>query len=143
MKIKKEKGIAGIDIIIALIAVIIFSTIIAFLIYTNVTENVKLKKETLAIIGITEIFENVGIQDYENLDIGSYEDIGNNVYSDNIENLVPQDIINMYKVDIIITNEFENVENNEDIMKKIVVTLTYNIQDKEYICSMERMKTKE
>lgn len=48
-----------------------------------------------------------------------------------------------YKVDIIITNELENVENNEDIIKKIVVTLTYSINDKDYTYSMERMKIKE
>lgn len=143
MKIKKNSGVAGVDIIIAIIAVTIFSTLIISMMYSNVMENVKLKKETLAMIYITEIFENVGIENYNNLPIGNYENIKVNNYHENIEKLVSEDISNDYKVDIVITNELEDVENNEDIMKKVVVTLTYNINDKNYICSMERMKIKE
>lgn len=143
MKLKKDKGLAGVDIVIAIIALMVFSTLIISLIYNNVAENVKLKKETLAMIYITEIFENVGIESYENLENGSYEDLGKNDYTDIIENLVPEDAKTEYRVDIVITNELENVENNEDIMKKVVVTLTYSVNDKSYTCSMERMKIKE
>jgi len=143
MKIKKENGLAGVDLVIAVIAIIAFSTIIVFLMYNNVMENVKLKRETLAMIYITEILENVGIESYQNLENGNYEDIGNNSYTSSIENLLPKDMGNWYKVNLTITNELENVENNEDIIKKIVVTLIYNINNKDYTCSMERMKIKE
>lgn len=143
MRFKKDKGLAGVDIVIAIIVLMVFSTLIISLIYNNVAENVKLKKETLAMIYITEIFENVGIESYENLENGSYEDLGKNDYTDIIENLVPEDAKTGYRVDIVITNELENVENNEDIMKKVVITLTYSVNDKNYTCSMERMKIKE
>lgn len=143
MIIKKEKGLAGLDLTIAVAAIIIFSTLIVFLMGNNVTENIKLKKDTLAMIYITEIFENVGIEDYSNLESGNYEDITNNSYDDSIENLIPLDIGDRYNVNLTITNKFENIDNNEDIIKKIIVTLKYSVNDKEYICSMERMKIKE
>lgn len=143
MKVKKENGLAGVDLVIATIAIIAFSTIIVFLMFNNTMENVKLKKETLAMIYMTEIFENVGIEDYSNLANGNYEDINNNSYDISIENLLPLNMQKGYKVDITITNELENVENNEDIIKKIVVTLTYSINNKDYTYSIQRMKIKE
>ena len=143
MKIKKENGLAGVDLVIATIAIIAFSTIIVFLMYNNTMENIKLKKETLAMIYITEILENVGIENYLNLVNGTYEDIKNNSYNSSIENLLPSNMAEGYKVDITITNELKDVENNEDIIKKIIVTLTYSINNKNYTYSMERMKIKE
>jgi len=97
----------------------------------------------LSMIYITQIFENVGIESYQNLPNGNYEDIGNNSYASSIQNLIPVDMVDGYKVNLTITNQLENVENNENIIKKIVVTLIYNINNKEYTCSMERMKIKE
>ena len=143
MKLKKEKALAGVDVVIAVVAITIFSTLIISLISNNVIENVKLKKDSLAMIYITEIFENIGIESYSNLENGDYEDIGNSDYNTNIENLIPQEALDIYKVDLVITDQLEDVENNENIIKKIVVTLTYNVNNKNYTYSMERMKIKE
>lgn len=131
MRIKKEKGLAGIDMIIAIIAITIFSTLIISLMYNNVVENIKLKRETLATIYLTETFENIGIESYEN------------VTESNINNLVPQEAINSYQVEMTVTTDFGDVTNNEDIMKKITVKMSYVIGDKSYSCSMQRMKIKE
>lgn len=143
MKVRNNKGVAGVDIVIAIIAITIFSTLIISMIYSNVTENVKLKKENLAMIAITEIFEKVGIENYSNLENGTYNDIGNNNYSEVIENLVPQYAIDNFKVDLIITDQLEDVNNMENIIKKIKITLTYEVGNKTYNCSMQRMKVKE
>ena len=143
MKLKKEKALAGVDVVIAVVAITIFSTLIISLISNNVIENVKLKKDSLAMIYITEIFENIGIESYSNLENGDYEDIGNSDYNTNIENLIPQEALDIYKVDLVITDQLEDLENNENIIKKIVVTLTYNVNNKNYTYSMERMKIKE
>lgn len=131
MKIKNEKGLAGVDVIIAIIAITIFSTLIISLMYNNVLENVRLKKETLATIYLTETFENIGIESYEN------------ITEENINSLVPQEARENYKVEMTVTNEFENVTNNEDIMKKIIVKMSYVVGNKSYNCSMQRMKIKE
>lgn len=131
MKFKSKKGLAGIDMVIAVIAVVIFSTLIVSLIYYNATENVKITKETLAMIYITEIFENIGM--------ASYDDIT----EANINNLIPQGVDNGYTVDITIDNQ--NIENDEkeDIIKKITAKLTYEVGNKTYTCSMQRLKVKE
>ena len=131
MKIKKENGIAGVDMIIAIIALTIFSALIISLIYNNVIENVKLKQEALAMIYITEIFENIGIANYEE------------ITEENINTLVPEQIRNSFKVIMNVTTDFEDVENNEGIMKKIEVELSYDITNKTYSYSMQRMKIKE
>ena len=131
MKVKKDNGLVGVDMIIAIIAITIFSTLIVSLMYNNAIENVKLKKETLAMIYITETFENIEIESYDN------------VTEDNISILVPEEAFNIYEVELNITNELDDVQSNEDIMKKIILKLSYEIDNKTYSCSMQRMKIKE
>ena len=143
MKTKKENGLAGIDMVIAIIAIMIFSTLIISMIHNNTIENVKLKKETLAMIYITEIFENIGIQSYDNLPIGTYSDIGANEYDEKIESLIPDNAISNYKIDMKIEENLDGLVKNENILKKIELTLTYKVVNKSYTCYMERMKIKE
>lgn len=130
MKIKEEKGIAGVDTVMAIVTVMIFSTLIFSMIFNNAVENVKLKKETLAMIYITEIFENVGIESYEN------------ITQSNISNLVPEEVYDIYNVQISVTDYFPDISNNE-IMKRITATLTYQVNGQEYSCTMKRIKAKE
>lgn len=131
MKRNKEKGLAGIDIVIAIIAIMIFSTLIISMIYNNLVENVKLKKGTLAMIYLTEIFENVAIEKYEN------------VTQSNIGNFIPEQMKDIFQVEILVATDFEGITNAENIMKKVTVKLSYQIDDKTYNCSMERIKIKE
>lgn len=141
MKIKNNKGFAGVDMIIAVIAITIFSTLILSLMGNNVIENLKLTKETMAMIYITEIFENVGIQPF---DSEVYNIIGTDYTEITEENiLVPEEVINNYKVEMAATTELDGVTNNENILKKIKIKLTYQVANKDYVCSMERMKIKE
>lgn len=143
MKTRGDRGLATVDMIIAIIAIMIFSSLIVSMMYSNVMENVKLKKETLAMIYMTEIFENVGRENYSNLSVGTYEDITVNTYDEYIEGLIPEDLPEDYIVDIVITNNLEGVKNNEDILKKVELTLTYKVGEKIFSSSMERMKIKE
>lgn len=132
MKVKKNNGLAGIDTIVAIIAVSIFSTLIFTLLFNNVRQNIKLKRDTLAMIHITEIFENIGIESYENITEANI-----------INSLIPKDVKNNYGVEVSVTNYFPDIQNYEDIMKKVTVKLSYTIEDKQYTCSMERIKGKE
>lgn len=127
---KEEKALAGIDMIIAVIVVIIFSTLILSLITNNALENVKTAKETMAMIYITEIFENIAIEEYED------------VTEDNINKLVPEHVmLDGYRVEFKIEENFNKIP--EDIIKKVNVTLFYEINEKEYKYSMERLKVRE
>jgi len=138
---RKQNGLAGMDVIIAIIVIIIFSGLIISLMYNNVIQNVKLKKETLAMIYLTEISENIGIQDYDH---ENYSLIGTE-YTEIIEEnvFVPKKVIDSYKVEMAVITEFEGITDNEDILKKVQIKLTYKVGNKAYICSMERIKIRE
>ena len=127
---KKDKALAGIDMIIAIIVVIIFSTLLLSLITNNALENVKTAKESMAMIYITEIFENIAIEKYEN------------VTEDNINRFIPEQVLlDNYRVEMRI--EENNNDIPEDIIKKVNITLFYEINEKEYQYSMERLKIRE
>lgn len=127
---KKHNALAGIDIVIAVVAIIIFSTLILSLITTNASENIKIAKETIAMIYMTEIFENVGIAEFDN------------VTEENKDSLVPQGVNGDYDV-IINVVDINSNDDKTGIMKKIELTLKYKIGDKTYECSMERLKARE
>lgn len=128
MNIKKDTGLAGIDMAIAVIAIVIFTTLILGLMCSNALENVKIAKETMAMLYITEIFENIGILDYDN------------VTEENKELFIPEELYNNYEVDMSIANAEEKEQN---ILKKINIVLKYNVGNKTYSCSAERLKSKE
>jgi len=131
MKIKKENAIAGVDMIIAIITIFIFSTLILSLIYNNTIENIKLKQENLAMIYLTETFENIGIANY------------NDVTTDKIDNYIPQEAIaNNFNITIEI-KDLENITQEQEIIKKIVGTISYEIADRQYSYTIERIKVKE
>lgn len=131
MKIKRNSGFVAIDMVVAIIAIMIFSILIISLMHSNVVENVKLKKETLAMIYITETFENIGIATYDNVTV------------DNINNLVPENARDEYLVEMNITTDLTDVNDNENIMKKVTIKMSYELSGKTYSCSMDRMKIKE
>lgn len=131
MKSKKNSGFVAVDMVVAILAIMIFSVLILALTRSNIIENVKLKKETLAMIYITETFENIGIVTYDNVTL------------DNINNLVPQDARDNYLVEMNITTDLTAVDNNDNFMKKVTIKMSYEIGGKTYSCSMERMKIKE
>lgn len=131
MNSENERGVVVIDTAIAIMAIMIFSVLIIFLSTNNIVENIKLKKETMAAIYITEIFENIGRANYDDINI------------DNINSYVPQEVNDNYKVDITMQSDFAEVANYENIMKKVIVNLSYQIRGKTYTCSMERIKIKE
>jgi len=131
MRLKKSNGLAGVDMIIATVAVIIFSTLIVSLINNNVLENVKLRKEALAMIYSTQIFENIAIESYDY------------ITQENSSNLIPKEVLNEYSVNLNISTNLDNVTDNQNIIKKITLTLSYDIGNKTYTCTMQRMKIKE
>ena len=131
MNIKKDNALAGIDIVIAIITIMIFSGLILALMYNNSVENVKVAKETMAMIYITEIFENIGIAEFDD------------VIETNIQNFIPEEALKNYQIDMKIEQNIEDIQEGQDLIKKIRLTLRYSIGNKEYECYMERLKVRE
>ena len=132
MNIKEEKAVAGVDMVIAIAAIIIFSMLILTLITNNLIENVKIVKESRAIIYLTEIFEQIGIDEY------------NYVTEENIKDLLPFEFYEDYNIEIEIQENISELADKKDvIMKKVIITIEYKIGKNSYMCSMERLKVKE
>lgn len=134
MKVRKKEGFVAIDMAVAVMAVILFSTLILSLIYYNALENAKIKKDALAIVYLTEIMENVGVADYTD------------VTQDNANQFIPSDLTtNQYRAEVTITTNNLNLSStqNEDIIKKVSATVYYKLLNKEYQYTMERIKIKE
>lgn len=125
MNAKNSKGFVGTDIIISIIAVIIFSGLIFSMMYNNFWENLKIKADSLAIIYLTETLEQIGIADYEE------------VTQENSMNFMSADLLNSYyNINLEVTQENE-------ITKKIRATISYKLVNKRYQQSIERIKIKE
>lgn len=124
---KNQNGFVGVDMAITIIAIVTFSTLIISLMYNNFLENAKLKKEALAIVYITETFENVGMTQFDE------------ITQESIDNLLPEDAKEYYTVN----SSVNLLENDEQIIKKISVTLTYDVGNKTYNVTMDRLKAKE
>lgn len=126
MKINRESGFVGVDMILSILAVLIFSGLIISLMYNNAVENIKIKRQALAIIYLTETFENIGIANYED------------VTQENKANFIPTEVADKnYEMDITI-----NEDENEQITKKITATISYKLANKKYEYSIERIKMK-
>lgn len=128
--LKNKNGLAAVDICIALIAIIIFSSIILSLMYNVKLENLKIKAKVKANIYLTEILENIGIAKYDD------------VTSENL-NLFPNDMSDAYTAKIEVSKLSDEDSNKEDVIKKVKVIVSYEIGNKTYEESMERLKVKE
>lgn len=130
MNVKNDKALAGIDMAIAVIAIIIFTTLIIALMCNNAMESVKIAKETMAMVYITEIFENIGIAEFDD------------VIESKVDDFIPNNINNNYDVELVISDISNNAEEH-NILKRVNLTLTYDIGNKTYSYSAERLKSKE
>ena len=137
MKIKSKKGFVGVDMTLAIVAVILFSVLIIALMTNNLIEIIKVNKKALATVYLTETMENIGI--------AKYEDITQEKIDSLATNLIPKDSEQKgYKIKIEV-NEDIGIEDEkaEDLLKKVKVIISYDVSNKNYECSMERLKAKE
>lgn len=137
MKKNTEKGFVGIDMVLAIAAVMIFSVLIIALMNNNYLQNIKVNKKALATIYLTETLENIGIAKYEDITQSNIDNI--------ISDLVPEGLEEKgYKIKIEVDEDISlGEETTEDILKKVKVTISYKVRDKEYQYYMERLKAKE
>ena len=136
---KKNNGFVGVDMVIAILIIITFSTFIISSMYNNFLENLKIKKEALATIYLTEVLENVGIINFDDL---TQENIDNgviNVVPSEIENYNYTMKINVFTDDL----SLSDAQKQTGIVKKVKATISYTAGNKKYQYIMERAKIKE
>ena len=136
---KNNNGFVGVDMTIAVFAIIIFSTLIVSLMFNTFLENLKIKKEALATIYLTETLENVGIVNYDDI---TQENIDSGVI-----NLIPPDIESYnytMKIEVLTDSlSLSDAQKQTGIVKKVKATISYIIGNKNYQYIMERAKIKE
>lgn len=136
---KNNNGFVGADMTIAVFAIIIFSTLIVSLMFNTFLENLKIKKEALATIYLTETLENVGIVNYDDI---TQENIDSGVI-----NLIPPDIESYnytMKIEVLTDSlSLSDAQKQTGIVKKVKATISYIIGNKNYQYIMERAKIKE
>ena len=129
--IKNSKGFTQTDIVVAVVAIIFFTTLIVALMTNVKVQSTKLKGKLLANIYLTEALENVGILQYDYVT----EENKNLIFPKMTDVFTPQLSISK------LTDE-DNTK-DEDVIKKVEVKITYQIGNKTYEETAKRLKAKE
>ena len=129
--IKNSKGFTQTDIVVAVVAIIFFPTLIVALMTNVKVQSAKLKGKLLADIYLTEALENVGILQYDYVT----EENKNLIFPKMTDVFTPQLSISK------LTDE-DNTK-DEDVIKKVEVKITYQIGNKTYEETAQRLKVKE
>ena len=125
---KSSKGITGIDISVAVIVIVIFTGMIASLMYSNYKTAIEIQKSAQADAYATIILEKV--------DEKPYEDITDNFISDIIKDEIDIDYTNYQ-----LLMSVEEVE--ENLIKKVNLTLKYDFEGKTKQLVITKLKIKE
>ena len=128
--IKDNKGFTQTDIVISIIAVMLFTTIILSVMINVKNSNAKLKAKSIANIYMTEILENIGIAQYED------------VTEENKSKFIPE-MTKAFETQINVTKVSDEDSKKEDEIKKVEVKITYKIGKKTYEENAKRLKVKE
>ena len=128
--IKDNKGFTQTDIVISIIAVMLFKTIILSVMINVKNSNAKLKAKSIANIYMTEILENIGIAQYED------------VTEENKSKFIPE-MTKAFETQINVTKVSDEDSKKEDEIKKVEVKITYKIGNKTYEENAKRLKVKE
>lgn len=129
--IKNSKGFTQTDIMVAVVAIIFFTTLIVALMTNVKVQSTKLKGKLLANIYLTEALENIGILQYDDVT----EENKNLIFPKMTDVFTPQLSISK------LTDE-DNTK-DEDVIKKVEVKITYQIGNKTYEETAQRLKVKE
>ncbi len=150
-KLSDNKGVTGADLSIAVVAIIIFVSIITSLFYNVYIMNQKTTRMSEATDIITTIFEKIDVMDYENVSLENNEKELSVYLNDYIDNENQSQSENVYKgkkggynvtLNIEKYNEQDGNQDKEDIIKKITINVEYNVGNKTQSIEMSTLKVK-
>lgn len=130
--IQSEKGFTMQDLIIAIFLLSLFVTLISGLMYKVYITNAK--------ISLTAQMATYAVQILEDIDMIGYNEVNSELEQNYYNKFnIPKD----YVLDIEVTNYGEGVENIEDVMKIVKLTISYKLQDDTEQFSVQKLKIKE
>lgn len=160
-KLKKSNGFAASDGLIAILIITLFTGIITTIIYNIYLSNASIKRMSTATGYVTTILENMDKEYYEDMTIDGLEDYINTNQElfdvqDNQINISSNDTTEQQKsmgsssnppytinMNIEYYNKTEGNEDKLDLVKKLTVTVSYKLGNKDQEITMSRVKSRE
>lgn len=128
-KLKENKGITGLDIVISMIVIATLTGLIATLMAKIYYRSIEIQKSANANAYATIVLEKVDEKPYESVDNNFLTTISQEVVIDS---------------DYTVTIAVENIEGvDENIMKKVTVNVKYSLQGEEKQLIISKLKIKE
>jgi len=136
--LKKEKGITGIDISLAVLIITIFTGVITTLFYNVYTTSINIERESEATYIAVNILEYANLILYDeilttdNSLLEQYKNSPNSIF-----------IKNGYIVETKVSKHATTQNGKEDVIKNIEVKVKYKVGKKEEVLNIKTLKIKE
>ena len=131
--IKSNRGVSITDVVIALIILTIFTGVIGNLIYQIAYNNAALRVNAIAV--------DYAVKEAEYIDKIAYEDVQTS--NEKITQINGKDVLDAFTVKLEVEDYKGNDETKQDIIKKVTITVNYNILKDEKSYKIEKLKIKE
>jgi len=131
-KMKSNKGVTMADVIIAMFILSIFAGLIGQLYYRNAVATGQIYKNAEAV--------NYSIKIAEYIDKISYEEVTNQLNNTIVSTFAIKDD---YDVSIVVSNYTDKNPEKEDILKTVLISISYTLYNEDYIYEIEKVKVKE
>ena len=131
-KLKSNKGISMADVVIALLILIILSGVIGNILYQIAYNNAALRMNAIA--------TDYAVKVAEYIDKIPYENVTNEMQ---ITTINGEKIIDKFNVSIEVENYNNDDSTKEDIIKKVIITVNYNILKETKNYKIQKLKIKE
>lgn len=138
MKVKNERGVTGIDIATGLLIFVIASAVVVNLYFQIYVTTIQTKVHEVAVSCITDIFEKIDLEDYDD------------ITEARIAALIEESGLNKYfsgkdgnKVEYSLSNYAEENDKEEDLVKKINITVVYKVGEREITFPINKIKIRE
>ena len=131
--IKSNRGVSITDVVIALIILTIFTGVIGNLIYQIAYNNAALRVNAIAV--------DYAVKEAEYIDKIAYEDVQTS--NEKITQINGEDVLDAFTVKLDVEDYKGNDETKQDIIKKVTITVNYNILKDEKRYKIEKLKIKE
>lgn len=138
--LKSNKGITGADAVLGVALAILFSGIIATLSYNIYVTSSSLKRSSKALEYITSTFEYVATQYYDNVTEDNIKE-----YINNLDEKISTNEGKPYKAQVSVTkyNQIEGNTDKLDLVKEIIMSVTYKLGDKDQTIEIKTAKSRE
>ncbi len=131
--IKSNRGVSITDLVIALIILSVFAGGIGNLLYQLAYNNASLRMSAIA--------ADYAVKEAEYIDKIAYEDV--QTLNEKITQINGEDVLDAFTIKLYVENYNNADETKKDIIKKVTITVNYNILKDEKSYKIEKLKIKE